>query len=301
MADGAILVTGATGFVGSHVMARAAELGLPVVASSGDLRDPAVARSAIEQSRPAAIVHLAARPRDRNPSGWDVLAAEVTMAGNLLRAADELVPGACVLVPGTAAQYGAGSPDPLPETAPTLPLSAYGAVRCALEVACLAPALRGSARVIWARSFNFIGPGQGLDAPVPSWARQVAEGETRGAIELRTGDLSVVRDFVDVRDVADAYLALVRSDFAGVVNVGSGDGVPLRRVVDLLVGRAMASAQVEEDAALRRAIDPPCVVADVGLLVSRTGWKRRFSLEQSVGDVLDEWRAVVAATPAAGR
>ncbi len=256
MSAGPILLTGATGFVGGHVMSRGRELGLPIVASSGDLRDPQVAHDVVADANPSAVIHLAACPRAAGLAVWDLLADEVRMAGNLLRALDDVAPGARVLIPGSAGQYGIASGEPLSETAPTVPLSAYGAVKCALETACLTPALRGRSTVIWARSFNLLGPGQGLDAPVPSWARQIAEGESEGGVQLRTGDLSVVRDFLDVRDVADAYLALLQSDVEGVVNVGSGLPVTLQDIVDLLAANATAPVDVESDASLRRPLDP---------------------------------------------
>lgn len=295
MADGPILLTGATGFVGAHVMRRCLEQGLPVVASTGDLRDPQVAREVVGDVRPGSVLHLAARPRAGGLAVWELLADEVRMAGNLLRALDELAPGARVLIPGSAGQYGLAAPEPVNESAPTTPVSAYGAVKCALEAACLNPALRGRSAVVWARSFNFLGPGQGLDAPVPSWARQIAEGEATGGVLLRTGDLSVVRDFLDVRDVADAFLALVASDVEGVVNVGSGTGVTLQDVADLLAAHAMVDVTIESDAALRRPLDPPVVVADIGRLHEATTWRPRFTLQESVAEVLAEWRKTVAA------
>lgn len=295
MAAGPILLTGATGFVGGHVMRRGLDQGLPIVASRGDLRDAEAAREIVAEVRPASVVHLAARPRAAGLAVWDLLADEVRIAGNLLRALDDLAPGARVLIPGSAGQYGMAEPGPVSETAPTSPVSAYGAVKCALEAACLNPALRGRSTVIWARSFNFLGPGQGLDAPVPSWARQIAEGESAGGVRLRTGDLSVVRDFLDVRDVADVFLALLDSDLDGVVNVGSGRPVTLRAVVDLLAAGATAPVDVERDVSLRRSLDPPVVVADVNRLERATSWRPRFTLEQSVGDVLAEWRTTVAA------
>ena len=144
--------------------------------------------------------------------------------------------------------------------------------------------------MIGARSFNFVGPGQGLDAPVPSWARQIVDAERHGGGCLRTGNLEVVRDFVDVRDVGDAYLALVRSDAQGPINVGSGRPAPLREVLDALVANARVQVTVEADDSLRRAQDPAYVVADITRLRQLTGWKPTISLRQSVADVLDEWR-----------
>lgn len=281
MSNGPILVTGASGFVGRHVLARAGERGMEVVASEGDLRDTDVVRALVDRVQPSAVVHLASGPRSsRRP--LDSLADEIRMAGNLLTAAGT----ATVLIPGSASQYGMRRAEPLPENVPTEPLSAYGAIKCAVERAVTAPPLQADATVVFARCFNVLGPGQGLDAPIPSWAAQLARGETT----LRTGNLDVVRDFLDVRDVADAFLDLVTSGFAGIVNVGSGLPVSLRTVVDELIAQSGTGATVELDGTLVRAHDPPYVVADIARLRGATGFTPQHTLNGSLADVLAEWR-----------
>ena len=282
-----LLVTGAGGFVGRHVVARAEARGWRATEASGDLRDAGAAREAVAVAAPAAVIHLASRRPAPGDDPWSVLEDELAMAGNLLRAVDELAPGAAVLMPGTAGQYGPAANGALAEDAPCRPLTAYAAVKCVLEAACLAPALRGRARVIWARSFNFVGPGQGLDAPVPAWARQLAAAERAGGGVLRTGRLDVVRDFLDVRDVADAYLDLVAGPAEGVVNVGSGVAVALQEVVDVLVGLTRAEVSVERDESLLRPDDPQTVVADVSRLRELTGFAPRIPLRASLEEVLE--------------
>ncbi|MEA2479586.1 MAG: GDP-4-dehydro-6-deoxy-D-mannose reductase [Thermoleophilaceae bacterium] len=295
MLSGPIVVTGASGFVGSHVSERARSRGLDVHGTTGDLREAGVADRAIAAARPAAVVHLAAPPRTGGGSRLELLADELRMAAGVIDAVARHAPEAPVLIPGSAGQYGMGEPDPLRETSPTRPVSAYGTVKCALELACVSEPLRAGVRVIWARSFNHVGPGQGLDAPIPAWARQVAAAERAGGGVLRTGKLDVVRDFLDVRDVADAYLDLVASGAAGVVNVGSGDGVTLTEVVEHLVGAADVEVALERDPALERSVDPPVVVADIARLRELTGFERRIPLAESLRDVLAEWRARAAA------
>jgi nucleoside-diphosphate-sugar epimerase len=269
-----ILVTGASGFVGRHVLARAAARGVEALASEGDLRDPGVVQALLRRLRPGAVIHLAGGP---------AADGEVLMVRNVLAEAD----GAPVLLAGSAAQYGMGAPHPLAEDAPTAPLTPYGAVKCAVEQAALA----AGAHAIVARTFNVVGPGQRRDAPIPAWAGQLAAGATT----LRTGNLEVVRDFLDVRDVADALLDLVASDFSGVVNVGSGVPVKLRAVVDELIARSGAEVAVEQDPALFRAQDPPYVVADIARLRRVTGFAPRYALGDSLADVLNEWRVGAAA------
>ncbi len=290
-----VLVTGATSFVGLHVLERARAQELEAVAAHGDLRDPAVVRELVADTRPAAVLHLASA-RSRTSDVWEVAADDLRMAGNVLAAVAGRAPEAPVLFAGSAAQYGRGADRPLPETAPLAPVGAYGAVKSLLEAACTSPVLRGGVRVIWARSFNHVGPGQGLDAPVPSWAKQVAEAEQGGSAVLRTGRLDVVRDFLDVRDVADAYLALVASPAEGAVNVCSGLGVRLGDVAETLRSLSGHAVAIEQDPSLDREIDPPHVVGDPGRLRELTGWQPRFELERSLRDVLDEWRRRVAET-----
>jgi GDP-4-dehydro-6-deoxy-D-mannose reductase len=286
-----LLVTGAGGFVGSHVVERARQRGMAVATTRGDLREPDCAREAVAEARPTGVVHLAARGRGGGEGAWEVLADELRMAGNVLSAVSELAPETLVLVPGSAGQYGAGAPEPLREDAPLAPLSPYGATKCVLEAACTAGPLRGRARVVWARSFNLVGPGQGLDAPIPAWAHQIARAELSGGGAVRAGELSVVRDVLDVRDAADAYLDLLAAGAQGAVNVGSGVPVTLRDVMSTLTELAQVPVEVALDEGLRRAVDPPVVVADTTRLRELTGWEPRISLRDSLRDVIEEWRA----------
>lgn len=288
-----VLVTGAGGFVGKHVLERARARGVEAHAVRGDLRDSRVARLAVEEARPAAVIHLAAVRVAGRPDPWSILGDNLLLCANVLDAVRELAPEAPVLIAGSAAQYGMAAPHHLSEAATTRPFTAYGAIKQVLETACTAGPLRGPARVIWTRSFNHVGPGQGLDAPVSSWARQVAEAEVGGGGNLRTGRLDVERDFLDVRDIADAYLDLAASSADGVVNVCSGTAVRLQSIVEMLLRACEVPIAVERDPALDRPADPPHVVGDAALLRSLTGWRPRIDLEQSVADVLDEWRARV--------
>ncbi|HEY1538327.1 MAG TPA: NAD-dependent epimerase/dehydratase family protein [Solirubrobacteraceae bacterium] len=290
-----LLVTGAGGFVGRHLVQRARAQGLAVETATCDLRASAAVAELVANARPAAVVHLAASPRRPGADPWQALADDVAMAGALLSAVAERAPEAPVLVAGSAAQYGMGLAEALRESDPLEPVAAYGAAKCVLERACTAAALNGGLRVIWARSFNHVGPGQGPDAPVAQWARQVATAELHGSGTLRTGALDVVRDFLDVRDVADAYLALVRSPAEGPVNVCSGEPTPLSRMAEIVIGQATVPVELELDPALVRGLDPPFVVGDPGRLRTLTDWAPRFELTGSVGELLDECRAALAA------
>jgi len=284
---GQVLVTGASGFVGRHLVERAAVHGIEAVAAEGDLRRPEAARAAVGDTRPSAVVHLAGVLPGMPAGACAALSEDATMAANVLAAVAEIAPEAPVLIPGSAAEYGLGPPVPLTESMPLAPVSAYGAAKLALERACLATE---GVRVIAARAFNHLGPGQGPGAPVAAWARQLADAERAGSGVLRTGDLDPVRDLLDVRDVADAYLALVGSDAEGPVNVCSGRPRALREVVERLVELCSAEVSMELDPALVRSVDPPHVVGDPTRVRELTGWEPRLDLDRSLRDVLEEWR-----------
>ena len=289
-----VLLTGASGFVGCHVAQQARVRGLVIASVDGDVRDRHVVLEAVSTARPRAVVHLASALR-RSEDPWAALADDVLMTGNVIAAVRELVPSAVVLVPGSAAQYGRGASAALRESDPTLPLTPYGAAKCVLEQICTSGPLQAGVRVIFTRSFNHMGPGQAEDAPVAAWARQVAEAEVAGGGAVRVGRLDVRRDFLDVRDVADAYLDLVQSDAAGVVNVCSGKAVVLADLAAMLSSLARFPVALELEPALVRPSDPPAVVGDPTLLERLTGFRPRISLEQSLADALDEQRSRIAA------
>jgi GDP-4-dehydro-6-deoxy-D-mannose reductase len=287
-----VLLTGATGFVGRHVVARAAARGLETAPVEGDLRDPEVARNAVAAARPRAVIHLAsARHRTNQP--WIALTDDLLMTGNMMAAVRDFVPGGVMLVPGSAAQYGDVGSRRLREDDPTRALTPYGEAKCVLERAFTSTPLVGQVRTIFTRSFNHVGPGQGADAPIAAWARQLAEAEAAGGGAVKTGRLDVRRDFLDVRDVADAYLDLVLSEGEGIVNVCSGTAILLADVAEMLLRLVGVPISLERDPVLHRPIDPPVVVGDPTRLERLTRFRPRIPLEQSLADVLEQHRARV--------
>ena len=187
-----------------------------------------------------------------------------------------------MLIPGSAAEYGLALERPLAETDAMRPVNAYATMKCAVELVATSPTFAGKANVVWPRVFNIVGPGQDLDAPVPCWASKIIQLEFAGGGVLRTGNLDVVRDFLDVRDVADIFLDLVRCDVAGVVNVaGSGVGV-VADVVENLVEQTTVPVIVKPDDALSRVMDPLVVVADVTRLNASDRLQSPYRTPQTV-------------------
>ena len=293
MSGADLFVTGAGGFVGRHLVAAGRERGLELVVSDADLLDPGAIERELRDAAPTRVAHLAAAAPRPGADPLSLLERELSMAANVLRALAGVSPGARALLVGSAAQYGMGAPDPLGEDAPLRPISVYGAIKTVLESACTAPPLAGDTRVIWARSFNHLGPGQPATAPVAAWARSIARIEAGADEPVRTGRLEPVRDFLDVRDVAAAYIALLEGDHEGVFNVCSGTGLGLDSVLEELVRLSSAEIAVETDPGLVRAEDPPVVVGDPGRLAKATGWAPGYGLRDSLADVLEDWRSRV--------
>jgi GDP-4-dehydro-6-deoxy-D-mannose reductase len=286
---GPILVTGAQGFVGSHLLAQLDGRGRPIDVDVTDAK--AVAR-AFAESAPAGVVHLAAL--SSVGTSWEdageTWRVNVMGAVNVLEATRAQAPDCRVLVASTGEVYGRARQVPTPEDQPLEPLSPYAASKAAAEVAC-DQARRTGVDAVVARAFQHEGPGRDERFAVGSWAAQIARAEESGGGTVRVGDLSVKRDIVDVRDVCRAYeLLLEPSVPAGTYNVAGGRAVEMREVLELLVGLATAPIEVEPDPARSRPSDPPVVCGDASRLREATGWEPMIPLEQTLADTLDAAR-----------
>ncbi len=310
-----VLVTGALGFVGRHFSApaksRARLVGLLESSSEGpdgagwaqllaaDLRDFDALRQVFRQVRPDWVVHLAGqssaglsfeRPRET---------FQVNTAGtiNLLEAVRAECPDARVLVVGTSECYGPQTEGSrASEDTPMRPVSPYALSKAAADVAAQSYARAHGLSVLRTRSFAHVGPGQSPRFAIPGFAKQVAEAEA-GLAEpiLRVGNLEVTRDLTDVRDVVEAYWRLCERGRAGeAYNVCSGQGVVLAQVAQTLVRQARVPIRIEADAARMRPADVPYLVGDPSRIEHDTGWHAAIPLEQSLREVLEEWRSRVA-------
>jgi GDP-4-dehydro-6-deoxy-D-mannose reductase len=143
------------------------------------------------------------------------------------------------------------------------------------------------------RQYNHIGPRKRLGFVVPDFCSQIAQIEAGEQLAtMQVGNLQAQRDFTDVRDVVRAYHLLALKGASGeVYNVGSGRAHAIQAILDHLIAQATVPIAVEPDPDRMRPSDIPRVVCDYGKLRSRTGWEPRIALEQSLNDVLEDWRA----------
>ena len=312
------LITGISGFVGSHLAEHLLDLGTWTVAGTvygGDeniahLRDRLAlyeaelsgletVRNIVEDSRPDAIFHLAAQPLPSlsRIDPWFTLENNIRLQLNVLEAVKQVAPKTAVLVVGTSEEYGQVNESDLPlrEDAPLRPTSPYGVSKIAQDFLGLQYHLSHGLRAVRVRPFNHLGPRQRRGFVAPDFASQIAEIEAGLRPPLMTvGKLDVARDFSDVRDIVRGYvLALMQGEPGEVYNLGACEAHSVRQLLDILLARATASIEVRQDPERLRSIDTPKIVADCSKLRRRTGWQPRIPFEQTLADVLDYWRAQV--------
>lgn len=299
-----VLVTGASGFVGRHLTRALESAGHAAVPAGGphegppylqlDVRDAAATAAAVAAARPDAVVHLAGQASVAAGFAEPLGTFELNALGtaHLLEAVrayrDATGTDPRVLVVSSAEVYGVQRPErmPLDESAPLRPPNPYAASKAAAE-SCAAAWFHGyGLDVVVARSFNHIGPGQDERFVVASFARQLAAIAAGGERVMRVGNLAAERDFLDVRDVAAAYVALLANGRGGeVYNVCSGRAVAIREILRQLITIAHVPVEVREDPEMMRPSDVPVLLGDASKLRAATGWEPRYPLASSLYDV----------------
>jgi GDP-4-dehydro-6-deoxy-D-mannose reductase len=307
-----ILLTGAAGFVGTHlrpVLATAFPgadiIGISQYPHAGltslDVTDVAAVTTMVRHSRPDACIHLAAIAASalarRNPDAAWRVNLHGTLA--LARAILETVPDCVFLFVSSSEVYGRSfrSGGALRETALLEPVSTYAATKAAADIAVGAMVTEGL-RAIRVRPFNHTGPGQSAEYVVAAFARQMARiASGLQAPVLKTGALDVRRDFLDVRDVCAAYAAcLARADALEpgiILNIASGTPRRIGDVLAELLALAEVEAGVEMADTLLRPAEIPTAAGNASRARAVLAWRPTISWETTLSDVLADWRARV--------
>jgi GDP-4-dehydro-6-deoxy-D-mannose reductase len=295
------LITGASGFVGAHLTAHLEAVGDDVVgldrADGLDITDPQSAIEHCERHRPDVVYHLAALSHVGESWG----AAQMVMTTNVIGTLNVLdaarrAGAQRVLVVGSAEEYGrVRATEPITEDEPLNPVSPYGASKVAAGYVALQAFLGTGLETIRVRAFNHTGPDQPPRFFVPALAHRIAQAERDGLDHVSVGNLDAVREVNDVRDIVRAYRLLMTSGRPGeVYNVGSGTGFAMREVAQRLLGLSTRTIETRTDPALARPADVPMLVADVTRLVTATGWQPKYTIDDTLADVLAAARAHVA-------
>ena len=254
---------------------------------SGDLRDPATGPR-LAATAPDAVVHLAAiasgAAARRDPAtAWTVNAGGTAALAEALAAR-----GPRFLLVSTGEVYGRGHHGPIPETAPVAPVSPYAASKAGAEIAAQEVARRTGLPVVIARPFPHTGPGQSTTYVYPALAAKLRQAAREGRQTVTAGDLTPVRDLLDVRDVVTAYLGILEHGApGGIYNVASGTGESLAASYARLAALTGSHATAEIDPALLRTADLPVLIGDATTLRTTTGWAPVYTREQTFRDLVD--------------
>jgi GDP-4-dehydro-6-deoxy-D-mannose reductase len=312
-----VLITGITGFVGSHLVDYL--LTLDDVEIFGmrrwrsrtehidhltdsvnivecDLRDQISVSQVLIDTRPTKIFHLAAQ--SFVPTSWtapeESLHTNIIGTLHLLEGVRQAGIDPWIQVAGSSEEYGLVHPDevPITETNPLRPLSPYAVSKVGTDLLAYQFHQSYGLKLVRTRAFNHTGPRRGDVFVCSNFAKQIVQAE-KGNREpvIHVGNLEAKRDFTDVRDIVKAYwLSLLHGEAGEVYNIASGTTWTIREVLDMLIALSNIEIAIEEDPARMRPSDVEILLGDSSKFREATGWKQEIPFEQTLRDILDYWR-----------
>lgn len=303
------LITGVTGFVGGYLSRRLLNEGYEVtgIARSGnsqlvgavnfidcDITNEARLRDILKTEKPDEIFHLAGSAfvpsTYKNPKGTYNTILNGTLA--LYEAIRELELSAKVLYVGSAAVYGEGDGVPFVESDLLQPNNPYAGAKACADLLSEQYFKSYNMNIIRVRPFNHTGPGQSPAFVCSSFAKQIVEAEMGMSTVLNTGNIHVKRDFLDVRDVVEAYCLLMKKGQGGeVYNISSQSAVSVSDLLDMLSSKSrLNSINVEINPNKLRPNEVMVKIGDNSKIRRMIGWKPVWDLEHTMIDLLDYWR-----------
>lgn len=317
-----ILITGITGFVGGYLVEHIQSLAeghsiygidqgaLPDCFSSldkeiiehifkCDLTDKTETARIFKEVKPDIVIHLAALSSvsDAWQDSEKVLTNNIVSQLNVLEATRQANPSARVVTVSSAEVYGKVSPEQMPitEDSPLKPGNPYSISKATQEFLAYQYRDAYGLDTVIARPFNHIGPRQHGNFVVPSFAKQIAAIEAGlQPPKMLAGNLSAKRDFLDVRDVAEAYWLLASNEAPSeAYNVASGNAIAIQEILDTLLGYATVDIAVEQNPDLLRPSDVPILIGSAEKLTRATGWKPKRQIKDTLHETLDYWREFI--------
>jgi GDP-4-dehydro-6-deoxy-D-mannose reductase len=314
-----VLVTGVTGFAGSHLVdhlltRRDCEIhGIwrwrsrteniehlkpgDITLHECDLRDATSTYDVVARVKPDWIFHLAAQ--SFVPTSWvaptESLTTNILAQVNLFEAVRRLGLKCRIQLACSSEEYGMVLPDevPIKETNPLRPLSPYAVSKVTQDMLGYQYWMSWKVDSVRTRGFNHEGPRRGPVFVASDFAKQIADIEKgRRPPVLNVGNLEAKRDFTDVRDMVKAYvLALEKCEPGEVYNICRGRCWSIREVLDLLLARTKSKIEVRQDPARLRPSDVPILLGDNTKFVRATGWAPEIPFERTLEDMLEHWRS----------
>jgi len=305
------LITGAGGFLGSHLAELLVSRGLSVFGTVRrtdrdlervdgtitllpcDIRDRALVEAAVLKARPTLVFHLAAQslPMLSWKDPESTFGVNVLGTQHLLEAVRKASPDSTVIVVCSSAEYGLGAPEEIPiqETKELRPASPYGVSKVATDLLALLYWRTYGMKVVRVRPFPVIGSRKVGDV-CSDFAQGIVAVERGAQPSLKVGNLAAVRDFLDVSDAVQALWLLAQKGTPGeVYNLCSGVGHPVQEVLDILLSLARVPVPVEADPDRLRPADEPELIGDNSKLQA-LGWRAERALPSALTDILAYWR-----------
>lgn len=313
-----VLITGITGFAGSHladyIVAEQPDVEIfgthrwrsrfeniehlrnDIQLVETEMRDYTSVCRALDQCRPDAIFHLAAQ--SYVPTSWtapsDTLTTNIIGQTNLFEAVRDLGLDPVIQIAGSSEEYGLVLPDEVPirEDNPLRPLSPYAVSKVAQDLLAYQYFKSYGLRTIRTRGFNHTGPRRGDVFVTSNFAKQIARIELgKSEPVIRVGNLDAQRDFTDVRDIVRAYwLTVEKGEVGEVYNLASGVAISIREMLDRLLGLSKCEVRIEIDTDRLRPSDVEILLGDSTKFRDRTGWEPCIPFDQTLQDLLDYWR-----------
>ena len=313
-----VLVTGVTGFAGSHLVdymltrddceifgiqrwrsrtENIEHFASKITLLECDLRDATSTRDVLEKVRPDWIFHLAAQ--SFVPTSWtaptESLTTNILGQINLFEGVRHVGLKCRIQLACSSEEYGMVLPNevPIKETNPLRPLSPYAVSKVTQDMLGYQYWMSWKVDSVRTRGFNHEGPRRGPVFVASDFAKQIADIEKgRRPPVIRVGNLDARRDFTDVRDVVRGYwLALEKGEAGEVYNICSGKDWTIRAMLDHLLSLTKAKVKVEQDPARMRPSDVPVLLGDASKFKKATGWQTTIPFETTLHDLLEYWRA----------
>lgn len=310
-----VLITGSEGFAGQYLVEALGDeysiIGLSrnevlksfenITYKNGDILDEKFMEDLIREEKPEIIFHLAAIAITWKGNPEEVFRINFNGTLNIyecvLKVREEFDYNPKIIYVSTADVYGkTKNPENITEDSPFFPVNFYAISKVAGDRLSYQYSQNHKLNIIILRPFNHTGPRQKEGFFVPDMASQIAKIENdSGKNEIKVGNLKSIKDFLDVRDVALAYKLAIEKDLKDgeAYNICSGEGYRFEDILEKLLSLSSKKITKVEDPSKKRPSEIPILIGNNNKFVSQTGWKRNYSLDQTLQDTLNYWRGKI--------